>query len=142
MATTTLRDVMTQHPIALSGGATVVEAARQMRLCDVGAVLVDDGLQRTFGILTDRDIAVRVVAEALDPLTTKVGDVCTRAPIVMSQDEDIRRAVKTMRDHAIRRIVVVDDDQRAVGIVSLGDLAIERDGWSALAQISAAPPNQ
>ena len=71
-----------------------------------------------------------------------VSEICSTQPTVMSPDDKIEEAVKVMREKAIRRILVVDEHDQTIGVVSLGDLALERDGWSAPAQISAAPPNQ
>ncbi|MFO7179929.1 MAG: CBS domain-containing protein [Pseudomonadota bacterium] len=135
-----VKDVMTTNPIRLSSSAPVIEAAKQMRNADIGAVIVeDDG--HVAGIVTDRDIAVRAVAAGKDPEKTPVSDIVSRDLATLSPNDDLERAVKLMREKAIRRIPVIDGG-RAVGIVSLGDLAIERDASSALGQISAAPPNQ
>jgi CBS domain-containing protein len=136
-----VRDVMNKKPIKLDRSTPVVEAARQMRAASVGAVLIaDDG--RLAGIVTDRDIAVRVVAQGRDPSTTRLADVCSSELTTVSPDDDIDRAIEVMRSKALRRLPVVDSTNQAVGIVSLGDLALERDPQSVLGRISAAPPNQ
>ena len=93
------------------------------------------------GILTDRDIVVRAVADGLDVTATHAGDVVSRELVLLSPEDTVERAISLMREHAVRRIPVVDGD-RPVGIVSIGDLALERDQESALAEISAAPPNR
>jgi CBS domain-containing protein len=135
----TLQDVMSKNPVTLPGAATIVEAAQRMRDEDIGDVIVLDR-QRVFGILTDRDIAVRVVADDRDPVTTTVRDVCTSDLVTLSPNDDVTRAIEIMRQKAIRRIPVVDNGT-PVGVVSIGDLAIESSGEQALADISAAKPN-
>jgi CBS domain-containing protein len=135
-----LRDIMTQKPVTLQTSDTVTAAARSMRDGNIGDVVVlEDG--RIQGILTDRDIVVRALAEGRDPERTTVGQICSRELTTLSPDTPIEAAVKVMRDKAIRRLPVVEGE-RPVGIVSLGDLAVERDPESALGGISAAPPNR
>jgi CBS domain-containing protein len=136
---TTVSDVMTRNPETVEVSETVVEAARRMRDADTGNVIVlDNG--RVVGVLTDRDITIRVVAENKD-LSTPVGDACSAADLqTVGPDTSLDQAVQLMRGNAIRRLPVVENDQ-AVGIVSLGDLAIELDENSALADISAAEPD-
>jgi CBS domain-containing protein len=135
----TVSDVMTRDPETIEADEPVVEAARRMRDADIGNVVVlDNG--RVVGILTDRDIAVRVVAEELD-LSTPVRQACSAGDLqTVAPDTSLQQAVQLMRTNAVRRLPVVEND-RAVGIVSLGDLAMEQDEDSALADISAAAPN-
>jgi CBS domain-containing protein len=90
--------------------------------------------------VTDRDIAVRVVAAGLDPDATKVTDAATMRPTTLTVDQTVDDAIRLVREQNIRRILVVQDG-RPAGIVSLGDLAIERDTGSALADIASEPPN-
>jgi CBS domain-containing protein len=134
-----IRELMTPNPVALPGTASVHEAARAMRDANIGDVIVIENNQ-VYGIVTDRDIVVRLVAEAQDPATTTVADLCSHALVTVSPTDSIEEAVRLMRTHAIRRLPVVEGGQ-AVGIVSLGDLAGERDPGAALGEISAAPPN-
>jgi CBS domain-containing protein len=134
-----IHDVMTPNPVSLPGTASVHEAARAMRDQDIGDVIVLENNQ-ICGIVTDRDIVVRAVAEMRDPAATTLADICSHALTTVSPDDSIAQAVRLMREKAIRRLPVVEGG-RAVGIVSLGDLAIERDPESALGEISAAPPN-
>ena len=111
-----------------------------MRDGNIGDVVVlEDGQVR--GILTDRDIVIRALAEGMDPSRTTVGEVCSRELTTLSPTDSIAQAVSIMRDKAIRRLPVVEGG-RPVGIVSLGDLAVEREPDSALGGISAAPPNR
>jgi CBS domain-containing protein len=135
-----LRDIMTQKPLTLQTSDTITAAARTMRDGNIGDVVVlENGQVR--GILTDRDIVVRALAAGLDPSRTTVGEVCSRELTTLSPMHSIAEAVSVMRDKAIRRLPVVEDG-RPVGIVSLGDLAVEREPNSALGGISAAPPNR
>ena len=134
-----IREVMTADPRTVEPGDSVVDAARQMAEGDVGAVLVTENGSVT-GILTDRDIAVRVVAEGRDPQGTKVGDACTRDPVCLTVDQSVEDAVGIVREHNVRRIPVVQDG-RPAGIVSIGDLSVQRDMGSALADISSEPAN-
>ena len=134
-----VRDVMTPEPIVLSHQATVQEAAQRMRDADVGDVLVErDG--KLCGIITDRDIVVRVIANQQSADSTTLEDCCSEDLHTLSPDEDADVAVQTMRQHAIRRIPVVENG-KALGIVSMGDLAMRRDEKSALGEISSKPAN-
>ncbi len=134
-----VRDVMTSNPETVEPSTPVTEAAAKMRDADTGAIVVTEGGQ-VQGIVTDRDIVVRAVADGGDPNDVKVQDVCTTEPTTVSPDDSLDDAVRTMRERNVRRLPVTEDG-RVVGIISLGDLAIERDEDSALADISAAPPN-
>jgi len=135
-----IRDVMTTDPQTLPESTPVREAAETMRANDIGDVIVNDDNGQLSGILTDRDIVVRVVAEGRDPRATRIGDIASREITAVSPDDPVDRAVQLMRERAIRRLPVVDKG-KPVGIVSIGDLALDRDPGSALADISAAPPN-
>ena len=135
-----IKDVMTPNPQTVAGDATLADAAREMKQDDVGAVLVrDDG--SVSGILTDRDIVVRAIAEGRDPSSTKVSDVASRDVKTLTPDSSVEEAIRIVREQNVRRIPVVDDAGNPQGIVSIGDLAIERDTGSALADISSEPPN-
>jgi CBS domain-containing protein len=136
-----VRELMSEQPIKLSSSSPIIEAARRMRAANVGSIIVEDN-GRPCGIVTDRDIAVRAVADGRDPQTTPLSQICSKDLTAVSPDDDVDRAVQMMRDKAIRRLLVVDGRNQAVGILSLGDLAVERDSRSVLGQISAAPPNQ
>jgi CBS domain-containing protein len=140
MAATKVRDIMSKKVISLAPNASVQEAAEKMKDQDVGAVVVVDG-SKVRGIVTDRDIVVRAVAEGRDPSETGLSEVWSADMTTVSPDDDLNRAVKLMRDKALRRLPVVDSG-KPVGIVSLGDLAMERDEASVLAQVSAASPNK
>ena len=135
-----VRDVMTPNPVALQATSSLVEAALAMRDFDVGDVLVlDDGQVR--GIVTDRDIVVRGIATGNYPATITLGEICSRDLTMLAPTDSVENAVSLMREKAVRRLPVVEHGQ-PVGIVSLGDLALEKDPHSALGDISAAPPNR
>ena len=137
----TLRDVMTADPTTLPADATVLEAAKLMRDEDIGNIIVLDG-DSLAGIVTDRDLVIRAIADGADPAIAKVGDVCSRDLATLAPTDDVKKALKLMRERAVRRLPVVDGG-RPVGIVSIGDLAVEtsQDTDKALADISAAPPD-
>jgi CBS domain-containing protein len=119
-----LRDIMTPGVECIGSDDTLQEAARRMRRLDVGPLPICDN-DRLAGMLTDRDITVRAVAEGLDPKTTKVRDVMTRDVITCFEDDEVEAAERLMQEKQVRRILVLNRDKRLVGIVSLGDLAAE-----------------
>jgi CBS domain-containing protein len=136
----TIREVMTRNPVTVSSDSTVVDAARLMRDRDIGPVVVMDGEQVT-GIITDRDIVVRAVADGQDPNSIAVQDVCTGDVEAVAPDSPISDVVRRMQQRNVRRLPVVDGD-KLVGIISMGDLAIEGElPSSAMADVSAASPN-
>ena len=132
-------DIMTKAPVSLSVEATVRDAARLMRELSVGAIVVHRHGEMC-GIVTDRDIVVRCLARDGNCDETPLQEICSRELVALHPDDDVDHAVRLMRDKAIRRIPVVKNG-RAIGILSLGDLALERDPFSALGAISAASPN-
>lgn len=129
---------MTPGVVTVRPDASLVEAAQLMRAHDIGDVLVS-GERSVLGVLTDRDIALRAVADGVDPLTVSAHAVCTPNPVVIGPEDAVSAAVELMREHAIRRLPVVEDGH-PVGMVSLGDLAVSEDPGSALAEISRAAP--
>jgi CBS domain-containing protein len=134
-----IREVMTSDPVSLDVHASAAEAARRMREVNAGAILVtEEGHLK--GLLTDRDIVVRAIADGRDPSQVELQEICSADIEAVRPDDDVDRVVQLMRERHVRRIPVCDGD-RPVGIVSIGDLAIERDERSALADISAAEPN-
>lgn len=135
-----IRDIMAEELTTVPASSTVSNAAMKMRDGKIGDVLVVDDRRHVTGILTDRDIVVRALAEHADPDTTRVGDVCSSEVVTIDPDEDVHEAVKLLRHYSIRRLPVVDDGA-LVGIVSMGDLAREIDRRSALAEISSADSN-
>ena len=135
-----VREVMTRNPVTLQANETLTEAARKMRDSDVGDVLVMDG-GKLKGIVTDRDITIRAVANGKDPNRSTLAEVCSPQLVTIPADRPVEEAVKLMRQKSVRRLPVVEGD-KPVGVVSIGDLAVDRDSKSALADISAAEPNR
>lgn len=135
-----IRNVITQDVVALPTDATIVDAAEAMRERDIGDVLVVDG-ERLTGMVTDRDIVIRAIAEQRSPTDTTLGELASKELTTLSPDDSVEDAIALVRGKAIRRIPVVEDG-RPVGIVSIGDLAVERDSDSALADISIAQPDK
>lgn len=136
---TLVREVMQANPVSVEAGDSVETAAETMRENDIGDVVVlSDGQVR--GILTDRDIVVRAVAEHKPLTATPVGQCCSQDILVIGADDTTDDAISLMRQNTVRRLPVVSGD-RLVGLVSLGDLAISEDPRSALADISASEPN-
>jgi CBS domain-containing protein len=136
----TVRDVMTAHVVTLPRETTLAEAARTMREQDIGDIVVTDGAGPA-GLVTDRDIVVRAVAERRDPASTSLGEILTPDLVTVRPDDTVQSAALLMRDHAVRRVLVCDADQSLVGILSIGDLAEEIDPESVLGGISRAAPN-
>lgn len=134
-----IREVMTEDPICLPANTSVEEAARRMREENIGDIIVEkDG--KLYGIVTDRDIVVRVLAEGKDVRATDLESICSRDLSTVTPDETVKDATRIMKDKALRRIPVVEEG-KAVGIVSLGDIAIEKEPKSALGKVSAASAN-
>jgi len=117
-----LKDVMTCDIHEVAPGATLKEAASVMRSLDVGALPVCEN-NRLVGMITDRDIAIRAVAEGRDPNGTTVRDAMTGPLVFCHDDEEVTAAVTLMEERQIRRLAVLDRGERLCGMVSLGDLA-------------------
>jgi CBS domain-containing protein len=135
-----VKDVMTTRPITLDRDASLVEAARLMRDEGIGDVIVVEG-DDAAGIVTDRDIVIRAVAEGADPNSTRLGQVVSGDLTAVAPDDQVDRAVELMREKAVRRLPVLEGG-KPVGVVSLGDLAIKGDPGSVLADISAEPDDR
>jgi len=132
-------EVMTPAPVALRPDQKLADAAKEMRKHGIGDVLVaDDGQLK--GLITDRDIVIRAIAEGKDPRSTSIGEVCSCELVTVTPKDNADTAIRRMREADVRRIPVVDDGN-IVGVISLGDMAIERDENSVLADISADRPN-
>ena len=134
-----MRDIMSPAPICMPPGESVSAAAKAMKDHRIGTVLIlADG--RLSGLVTDRDITVRVLAEDRDPLTTRIGDICSSELVVLGPDDDVDQASRLIRERAVRRIPVLADGT-PVGVVAIADLALDLGATSALSGISAASPN-
>lgn len=136
----TVADVMTSPVRTMAPEATLREVAEVMRESDVGDVIIAEG-DHPVGIVTDRDIVVRCLATGSDPQTTSARSICSSTMVSVPPQSGVSDAVRKMRDDAVRRLPVVEDDH-VVGIVTMGDLAVEIDRDSALADVSAADPNR
>ncbi len=119
-----VRDVMTRNVEKVAPCDTLQAAARKMRDLDVGPLPVCDG-DRLAGMVTDRDITVRATAEGKDPARCTVGDVMTPDVVYVFEDQDVKDAADAMAAHQIRRLLVLDADQKLVGIVAMADLAVD-----------------
>ena len=137
-----VRDVMTAAPETVTLEASLTAAARLMAEKDIGDVIVvEPGTERVAGIVTDRDIVIRAIAEGRNPDTTTVEEIFSRDLVAAAPADSVRRVIDLMEDLKVRRLPVVEAD-RAVGIVPIGDLAVETNVGSALARISAAAPDR
>ncbi|MFE7170583.1 CBS domain-containing protein [Streptomyces sp. NPDC057616] len=134
-----VREVMTPGVVAVRPDASLVEAARLMRTHGIGDVVVADG-QHAVGVLTDRDITVRAVAEGYDPQTVSARSICSQEPVLVAPDDPVAAAAALMRAHAVRRLPVVEDGL-PVGMVTLADLTRTESADSALADIGRAEPD-
>jgi len=119
-----VREVMTRRVEWIRPDATLQEAAAKMKSLDIGPLPVCDN-DHLVGMLTDRDITVRAIAEGEDPTVIQVRDIMTPEVVCCYEDQLVGEAARLMEEHQLRRLVVIDRAQRLVGIVSLGDLAVE-----------------
>ena len=133
-----ISEVMTTNVATLDVKSTAADAANVMKEQDIGDVVVTDG-NRIRGIVTDRDIVVRAVAENRNPQDVLLSEIISDDLVTLSPQDSVDDAVRLMAERALRRLPVVEDG-KPVGIVTLGDLAVARDPNSALADISEAPP--
>jgi CBS domain-containing protein len=117
-----VKELMTKSVKTIEAGATLQEAAQMMRELDVGVLPVSNGGKPT-GMLTDRDIVVRALADSRDPTQTCVQDIITPRVCSILEDRDVQEAAELMAKEQVRRLLVVDEQRRAVGILSLGDLS-------------------
>ena len=118
----TVRDVMTSNPRTIGRSTTVAEAAQLMKSEDVGSVPITDG-DRLVGVVTDRDIVVRAVAEGRDVQSTTVGDIASSDLVTIDPEQSIEEAVRLMGEHQVRRLPVVEEDGRLVGVLAQADIA-------------------
>ena len=123
------REVMTGDPVCCVPTDTAARAAKLMKAENIGSVPVceDRHNRKLLGIVTDRDLALYVVAEDRDANSTKVHDVMTRQPVTCSADDDIQRALEAMEKNQVRRIPVLDDDGHLIGIIAQADVATRTD---------------
>jgi CBS domain-containing protein len=126
---TTCREVMTADPVCCLGSATVDQVAQMMRNEDIGPVPVVDNSQtrRLIGIVTDRDLAIKVVAEGRDPSSTRVRDVMTQDVATCHPEDDLQAALDKMAAYQVRRVPVVDQYNTIVGIIAQADVATRQE---------------
>ncbi|HEY2748852.1 MAG TPA: DUF1360 domain-containing protein [Polyangia bacterium] len=138
-----IKDVMTRDVKVVRPDDSIQVAAQRMAEEDVGFIPVCDG-ERLVGVITDRDLAVRAVAQAVDAANTAVRDLMTEEVTWCFDDEDVSHTAELMKRHDIRRVIVVDRNKRLVGVVALGDLARGQPGHSeeVLQDVSDAPPQK
>ncbi len=118
----TITDVMTSNPRAIAASQTVGQAAKILRDEDIGLVpIVED--DRLIGTVTDRDIVIRVVAEGKDPQTVTVGEIASKELVTVDPDQDLDEALRLMANHQVRRLPVVEEDGKLIGIVAQADIA-------------------
>ncbi len=123
------REVMTGDPVCCVPTDTVARIAKLMKTANIGSVPIceDRHGKQLLGIVTDRDLALQVVAENRDASSTKVQDIMTRQPLACRADDDLQTALDAMEKHQVRRIPVVDDDRRLIGMISQADVAVRSD---------------
>ena len=126
---TTSKDVMTKNPVSAMPGDTVASVAQLMKQRDIGPVPIveDKSSNRLIGIVTDRDLALNVVADGRDPNTTLVRDVMTTDVVTCREDDEIEQILDAMSTHQLRRIPVVDANDMLVGIIAQADVATRMD---------------
>lgn len=125
----TCSEVMTKNPVSATPADTVVNVAQLMKERDIGPVpIVEDKVsKKLIGVVTDRDLAMKVVADGLDPNTTLARDVMTKEVITCQEDDEIDSALNAMSKHQLRRILVVDANDALVGIIAQADVATRMD---------------
>ena len=121
-----IKDVMTSNPCTIDAGKSVAYAAKMMQDEDVGLAPIVEG-DKLIGMLTDRDIAIRVVAEGRNPDQVKVADVASKQVVTIDPQQDLEDALRIMAKHQVRRLAVVEEDGKLVGVVAQADIAREGD---------------
>jgi CBS domain-containing protein len=121
-----IKELMTVKPRTVKTGDSIVDAAKLMKGEDAGVAPIVDG-DRLVGVITDRDIAIRVVAEGRDPQSTKVEEVASRNLVTVDPQQDLDEALRLMAQHQVRRLPVVEEDGKLVGILAQADVARHAD---------------
>ena len=121
-----IKELMTVKPRTVKQGDSIVDAAKLMKGEDTGVAPIVDG-DRLVGVVTDRDIAIRVVAEGRDPQSTKVEDVASQNLVTIDPQQDLDEALRLMAQHQVRRLPVVEEDGKLVGIIAQADVARHAD---------------
>ena len=118
----TVREVMTDNPKTIEPSTPIIEAARLMKSEDVGSIPIAEG-DRLTGILTDRDIVLRLVADGKDPKTATAGEIASTDLVTVDPDQSLEEAMRLMAQHQVRRLPICEEDGRLVGIVAQADIA-------------------
>jgi len=131
------RDIMTEDVVCCTPDDTVFEAARLMKTEDIGPILIVDNQQSKtlVGIVTDRDLVLKVIAEGLDPQTTQVGEVMSKKLVTCYADNEVEVAMKAMARYQLRRVPVVEENMKLVGIISQADVATRVDAPEETAEV-------
>jgi CBS domain-containing protein len=138
----TAREVMTQDAQCVGENETIIDAAKKMAELDVGALPICGEDDRLKGMLTDRDIVTKVLAQGGDPSSTNAGELGEGKPVTIGADDSVEEAIERMKQHAVRRLPVIDDDHKLIGIVSQGDLAknVDEEKVGDLVEVISAAP--
>ena len=135
----TVREVMTKKPVAFSADTPVLHAAKAMSERQIGSVVVMDK-DRPLGIVTDRDITVRAIAKGSDPSKIRLAEICSTSIAAVRPDQSVDDAIKVMKSHDVKRVLVMDN-MRLEGIVSIGDLTAQGHGEDVQPDLSRGRPN-
>ena len=130
-------EVMTKNPVCCLPNDMVAKVAQLMKSKDIGPVPIIENEQtkKLVGIVTDRDLALKIVAEGRDPKSTKAEEVMTRKVVTCRGEDDVQKALDAMSDHQLRRIPVVDNDNKIVGIIAQADVATRVDQPAKTAEV-------
>lgn len=122
-------DVMTKNPVCCLPNDSVVKAAQLMKRLNIGPIPIveSEKSKKLVGFLTDRDLALKIIAEGRDPKTTQVEEVMSRKVVICRMDDDLQKAMDVMAEHQFRRIPVIDSDNRIIGIIAQADVATRLD---------------
>lgn len=140
----TARDIMHEGCQCIGENQTVLEAARKLAELNIGALPICGDDDRLKGMLTDRDIVVKALAQGKDPVSTKAGELGEGTPVWVSADASEGEVLGKMREHDVRRLPVIDENRRLIGIIAQADVAqavSEKRTGEVVEAISAAPPN-
>jgi CBS domain-containing protein len=137
----TVRDIMSSNPECIGENETLADAARKLKQLDIGALPICGQDNRLKGMLTDRDIVVKAIAEGRDPQACKAGELAQGKPVTIGADDSVEEALRTMKEYKVRRLPVIDGHD-LIGIVSQADIATNIDDaqiGALVESISAAP---
>jgi len=128
-------DVMTRDPVSVAANASAEHVAQLMRSSNVGSIPIVDQESRLIGIVTDRDLALQVVADARDPRQTRAESIMTSDPAACRPSDDVERAIEVMEERQVRRVPVVDNDKRLVGMIAQADIATRLHSTAKTAEV-------